>query len=82
MLLCLMMINQWMFSSYVTNVYVVIVVKKGKYVTVLEEGVKFTIPAHPGYYPAVASDGPKVLSKEEAQHKANILEHCACSGVA
>ena len=43
-----------------------------------EGGVKFTIPAHPGSAP---SDDPKVLAKEEAQHKSKILDHDVCARV-
>ena len=42
----------------------IIVIKKGKYVTVSEGGVKFTITDHPGYYPAAALGDPKVQAKE------------------
>ena len=42
-------------------------------------GFEFTILAHPGYYPAATLDDPKVIAKEEAKHKANILDHGVCT---
>ena len=42
-----------------------IVIKKGKYVTVLKGEVEFTIPSHTEHYPAADLDDPNVQSKEE-----------------
>ena len=57
------------------------VIKKVKYATVLEGGVGFTFPDHPGHFPDAALDDTKAQAKEEAQHKANILEHYVWTGV-
>ena len=45
-----------------------ILIKKRKYVTVLEGEIKFTIPSHTRYYPSATSDYTKVRAKEYAQH--------------
>ena len=61
--------------------HVGIVIPDAKYVLVSDGGVSFTVPAHPGHYPASASDDPKIRAKEEAQHKGKLREFAECAGV-
>ena len=46
-----------------------------------EGGVEFTILYNTGHYPDASLDDTKVREKEEAQHKAKILEHDIWTGV-
>ena len=50
-----------------------IVVPESRYV-VLSKGIRLDRPAHPGAYPATASDDKKAREKEVAEHKAEVIE--------
>ena len=58
-----------------------LVLPKEKYITMSNGGKEFEIPPHPGHYPENTSSSAQTRAKQEAQHKAKILEHEICAGV-
>ena len=61
--------------------HVGIIIPESEYVKISEGGAKFDIPSHPGHYPTTVSSVAATRSKQEAAHKAKILQYDTCMGV-
>ena len=51
------------------------------YVAISEGAATFDIPSHPGAYPTTVTTKATARAKQEAEHKAKIVEYETCAGV-